>query len=106
MIRIITWLPGSYKGASFFIFIFLRDKSRLSDFRLINHETIHFYQQLEMIFVLNWILYGLFYLAGRVKGESHDEAYRSNPFEREAYDNDQDLTYIFKRKPFAWIKYI
>lgn len=106
MIRLITWLPGSYKGASFFIFIFLRDKSKLNDYRLINHETIHFYQQLEMLFVFNWILYCFFYLKEILKGKAHDAAYRSNPFEREAYTNDQDLTYIFKRKPYAWIKYI
>lgn len=37
---------------------------------------------------------------------SYKEAYHSNPFERECHENDDDLKYLFKRKPFAWVKYI
>lgn len=27
-------------------------------------------------------------------------------FEREAYENQYDITYLDERKPYAWVKYI
>ena len=70
------------------------------------HETIHFQQQLEMLFVGQWIMYVLFYLVGLVRYRSGEVAYRENPFEREAYANDNDQGYLEKRKRYSWIKYI
>lgn len=71
-----------------------------------NHETIHYKQQLEMLFVFQWIMYGLFHLWGLIKYRNGQEAYYENPFEREAYDNDQDLDYLKERKHYSWVKYI
>lgn len=71
-----------------------------------NHETIHYRQQLEMLFVLQWIMYGLFHLIGLIRYRDGKTAYYENPFEREAYDNDQDLDYLQKRKHYAWVRYI
>lgn len=70
------------------------------------HETIHFQQQLELLFVFQWILYGLFWLIGLVKYRDGAVAYRENPFEREAYSNERKFTYLEKRKRYAWIAYI
>ena len=58
------------------------------------HETIHFQQQLEMLLVGQWLLYGLFWLVGLVRYRSGAKAYRQNPFEREAYDNQRKFTYL------------
>jgi len=33
-------------------------------------------------------------------------AYRNISFEREAYSNEKDLSYLDNRKIFAWTKYI
>jgi len=33
-------------------------------------------------------------------------AYRNISFEREAYDNDDNLNYIKERKHYSWLKYI
>ena len=71
-----------------------------------NHETIHYRQQLEMLFIFQWIMYGLFHLWGLLKYRDGQKAYFENPFEREAYDNDEDLGYLFRRKHFAWVPYI
>jgi len=68
-----------------------------------NHETIHFQQQLELLFVVQWILYISFYLVGLVKYREGAIAYRQNPFEQEAYDNDHDLDYLTSRKRFSWV---
>lgn len=94
-----------YTGFSFFIFIWI---SRLekNESRLVRHETIHFRQQLEMLFIFHWMLYGLFYLIARVFGHGHWTAYRFNPFELEAFTNDADSSYLRGRKQFAWLTYI
>ena len=70
------------------------------------HETIHYRQQLEMLFVFQWIMYGLFHLWGLLKYRDGQKAYYENPFEREAYDNDENPGYLEERKHFAWVDYI
>jgi hypothetical protein len=71
-----------------------------------NHETIHYQQQLELLFIFQWILYGLFHVINLAKYKDAAIAYYENPFECEAYDNDQDLDYLETRKHYAWIRYI
>jgi hypothetical protein len=93
-----------YTGFSFFVFIWISDLE--SDrARLIRHERIHFYQQLGLLFVFHWLLYCIFYLVLRIKGQRHYIAYRYNPFEQEAYENDDDPSYAGRRRLFQWVKY-
>ena len=70
------------------------------------HETIHFQQQLELLFVGQWLLYGLFWLVGLMKYRSGATAYRENPFEREAYDNERKYTYLERRPFYNWVRYL
>ena len=70
------------------------------------HETIHFQQQLELMFVGNWILYVTFWAIGLFLYRSGSKAYTEHPFEREAYDNERRYTYLKKRKRYAWTAYI
>ena len=72
----------------------------------LQHETIHFKQQLELLFVFQWILYGLFYVIGRITQGSWKMAYYSNPFEVEAYENESVPGYLNKRKFLAWTKHL
>ena len=74
--------------------------------KTITHETIHFLQQLEMLFALQWILYGLFYVIGRFTKGSWKAAYYGNPFEVEAYVNDLDPDYLENRKFWAWTDHV
>ncbi|HYG03871.1 MAG TPA: hypothetical protein VD927_15595, partial [Chryseosolibacter sp.] len=53
-----------------------------------------------------WLLYSFFYVLARAKGHCHWIAYRYNPFELEAFDNDPDTEYLKKRKRFAWVPYV
>tara|TARA_Y100001973_G_C5182834_1_gene325944 strand:- start:151 stop:510 length:360 start_codon:yes stop_codon:yes gene_type:complete len=69
------------------------------------HETIHYHQQLELLFVFQWLLYGIFWLHGYAKYRDGRVAYRQNPFEQEAYDNERKFTYLEKRKLWAWRHY-
>lgn len=74
--------------------------------KTLRHETIHYHQQLELLFVFHWILYGLFHIKGLFKEKDGAQAYRQNPFELEAYDNDEDPEYLEKRRLYAWRKYL
>ena len=101
-------------GISLFPFIILREKYRDGEEwwvnrgkRTINHETIHFYQQLELLVIGFYIIYVLFYLINAIKYKFNmQKAYYAIPFEKEAYNNQDDFEYLSKRKLFIWIKYI
>lgn len=103
---ILTFNQKSVRAISFGPFIIFRDEETANDTRTNIHEMIHFLQQLELLFVGMWILYLYFYFKGRCKGWSHWWAYRNNPFEKEAYDNEYDSAYLWQRKLYAWTKYL
>jgi hypothetical protein len=94
-----------YTGLSFFVFIWITRQSN-DQTQLVRHEKIHFWQQVEMLFVFHWLFYAFFYLLGRANGQCHYIAYRYNPFELEAFNNDPDSDYLKKRLPFAWVGYV
>ncbi len=88
-----------YKGITIYPFVFY--KGDLNP-RFKNHESIHIQQQIELLVVPFYILYGILYAVNRIKGMNHNTAYRSNFFEKEAYDNEHNLKYLNSRKRFAW----
>ena len=104
--KIPIWLsylaPININAISFFIFVWSRSEMSETTKR---HETIHFKQQVEMLFVFQWILYGYFHLRGLLLGLKGSEAYYQNPFELEAYDNESNENYLSERKLYAWVKY-
>ena len=96
-------VPIDVYALSFGVFVWCRG---LLSSRTKNHETIHYKQQLEMLFIFQWVLYGLFHIVGLIRYRNGQEAYYKNPFEREAYNNDINLNYLDSRKPYAWVEYI
>ena len=94
--------PISIWAISFGFWVWCRGE--LSD-KTKQHETIHFHQQLEMLFVGQWILYIVFYLIGLIKYRNGEKAYRANPFEKEAYDNESNQFYLITRKRWCWSQY-
>ena len=110
-------------------FIFVREElAKAYSVIVNNHEHIHAEQQKELLVVgaalaliayafgLGWwallflpLFLWLYLIEWLIKipieGSSR-KAYRSISFEREAYQNEKDLTYIAKRKHFIWLKYI
>jgi len=87
---------------SFFIFVFCRETPSETTKR---HEIIHFQQQLELLFVFQWILYGFFWLKQYIKSRDTFNAYYMNPFEQEAYHNEDNVDYLKERKRYSWWKY-
>jgi|TARA_R110000824_G_scaffold196366_1_gene379555 hypothetical protein len=88
---------------SFGPFVFLKNKRNPV---MENHEAVHFFQQLELLFVFQWILYALFYLIGLIKHRGRAKAYYSNPFEKEAYEKQGNMNYLETREWFSWRKYL
>lgn len=84
----------------------------------IRHETIHYRQYRELLFLGFLPLYFLhiisafLYFKIKYRGASLnnteilDITYHANPFEREAYENQHDSNYLKNRKRFAWLSFV
>ena len=87
------------------LFPFIISRDEMSDVT-IRHEIIHIEQQRELLVIFFYILYVWYWLKGKVKGMTNDEAYMNIPFEQEAYRKMYDEDYPIKRERHAWRKYI
>lgn len=134
MIRIVNnWIPvHGFTAMTVWPFVFVR-KEYVNELKrrgmwdtIMNHERIHGEQQVEMgavgIFVAAllvavgcgwwavaavpmffWWYVGEF-VVRKIFG--HGDAYRKIGFEREAYNNEDDLEYLTDRRPFEWVRWI
>ena len=84
--KIPKWL--GYEGLTLYPFIFIIHSYIDCPKWLIKHEQIHLRQQLRWFIIPFFIVYIWDYVAGRVKGLNHNEAYKNIRFEKEAYKND------------------
>jgi hypothetical protein len=84
------------RGLAFWPFIFISSKTIIDD-ELINHERIHLRQQLEMLIIPFYIWYLI---------ELYTKGYMNISFEKEAYANEKNLTYLKKRRIFAFRKFL
>lgn len=74
--------------------------------KLINHETIHFQQALELLVIPFYVIYVLEYIFKAIKYLDIEKAYYNISFEREAYANESNLNYLIERKRYNWLKLI
>ncbi len=89
-----------------FPFILLRDKDLRLNQRLINHERIHLRQQLELLIIPFYIWYFIEYLFRLIQYKNAHQAYMNISFEREAYQNDEDLEFLQNRKLFNFLRFL
>jgi len=94
----------SYIGITLWPFIFI-DKRFKGSAILVNHEKIHLRQQIECLILLFYLIYVISYVIQYIKYRNHDDAYRNIVFEREAYKEQLNLTYLHQRKLFAFLHY-
>lgn len=93
-----TLIPfKGFKAINLFGIIFMRKGEEMTSTDL-NHEAIHTAQMKELGYVFFYILYVLEWLYRLFKSGN---AYRNISFEREAYDNENDLSYLLQRKHYA-----
>ena len=69
-----------------------------------NHEAIHWQQYIETGILGFIILYYTFYLMNYIRYRDGKIAYYMIPFEKEAYDNDENLEYLENRERWTWWK--
>ena len=100
------FLSSRFNAMAIWPFIFLKDKKLKHDEIVLNHEEIHLKQQIEMLLLLFFIWYVLEFIVRLFIHKNWMEAYHNISFEREAYANEQNLTYIRQRKFWNFLKYV
>ncbi|HRG89548.1 MAG TPA: hypothetical protein PLW44_11045 [Chitinophagales bacterium] len=103
MILVTRLVP--YSAMAVYPFILIKTDEMRNDAVLINHERIHHRQQLELLILPFYIIYGLNYLYHLAKLRNHYQAYRHILFEREAYAMEKDFDYLKRRRMFAFLKH-
>ena len=101
----IVWKKLPVLGLTIWPFILVPDLKLIQDPILINHERIHLRQQLELLIIPFYLLYGLNWLFNLVKYRSGEMAYRQIIFEREAYAQEKNLNYLSQRKWGSFLRY-
>ncbi len=109
----VSWF-FSVGGISLFPVVILREKYKniVNAYTYIraktirNHETIHFKQQVETLVILFYIIYILEFTVKLAIYRNVKQAYKNISFEREAYLNEGNFTYIKHRKKYNWINLI
>lgn len=89
-----------FKAINLFGILFVRENAKL-DAKTINHEEIHTAQMKEMLYIFFYLWYVIGWII-RLFGKGN--AYRKVSFEKEAYNNQDDVTYLTKRKHYNWLK--
>lgn len=102
-----SWLfTKNFRGLAIFPFIILKENSLKSNSTLINHEKIHIRQQLELLWVIFFVWYGIEFLVRLIQFKNAYEAYQNISFEKEAYQNDTNLNYLKQRKFWKFAQYL
>jgi len=96
---------AGYKCINLFGILFVRGNARIDDITL-NHEKIHTAQMKEMLYVFFYLWYVIEWFIRLFAFKGAKFAYRNISFEREAYQREGDLTYLSRRKMFAFVGYI
>ena len=95
-----------YVAINLFGIIFARKEfnplSRITE----NHERIHTAQMKELLFVFFYLWYGIEWVIRLFQYRDRKEAYFNVSFEREAYRNQSDLSYLKYRKKYEFRKYL
>ena len=99
-------IPKGYIGLTVFPFIFLKYEHLKSDTILMNHERIHLRQQLEFLILPFFLIYTTEFLIRLIVLRNWKRAYRSISFEKEAYANERNLTYLKSRPFWSFLTYL
>lgn len=95
-----------FLGITLWPFILIKNQALKSDTILINHEKIHLRQQIEMFVIPFYLWYGIEYLFRLIQYKNRHLAYRNISFEREAYANETNLTYLKSRRLWRFLYFM
>lgn len=74
--------------------------------QMINHERIHTAQMRELLYIPFYIIYILEWIFRLFQFRNTFKAYQNISFEREAYENQQNLSYLCTRRPYSSFLYV
>jgi hypothetical protein len=100
------FVPKGFSGITLYPFVFTTDESYIGNERFCNHERIHLAQQRELLILPFYIWYLIDFLIKYFKYKDKLKAYKNIIFEREAYSNDGDYSYLKQRKWYSFLRYI
>ena len=95
-----------FRAINLFGIVFARREYAELDERIVNHESIHTRQMLELLIFGFYLWYVLEWAINLIRYKNSYLAYKNIGFEKEAYDNDVDLQYLKQRKWYAFKKYL
>ena len=98
-------IPKGYLALTLFPLILVKVKGLVYNKVLVNHERIHLRQQLELLVVPFYVVYGLEFLVRFIIFQNRNKAYRAISFEREAYSNEANLQFLEKRPFWNFMRY-
>lgn len=98
-------LYKGFQGMVLWPFLILRTKEMKQDQQLLNHERIHFRQQIEMLVLPFYLWYGLEFLLRLLQYKNRHTAYKNISFEQEAYACEKNVDYLKSRTFWAFTKY-
>jgi hypothetical protein len=99
-------VPKGFSGLTVFPIIFLSDRQAKENPVIIQHEKIHLRQQLELFILPFFIWYVIEFLYHWFRCFDKNKAYKNISFEREAYSNDNNFTYLKNRGFWEFRNYI
>jgi hypothetical protein len=99
-------IPKGYHGITLFPFIFLKNVNLKEDVVILNHEKIHFRQQIELLVIPFYIWYFVEFIVRMMHYKDWDLAYRNISFEREAYANEKSFNYLKNKTFWSFLSYL
>lgn len=104
---VLSWLfAKNFRGLAIYPFIFLRQKELKDNPTIMNHEKIHLRQQIEMLWIFFFLWYGIEFFVRWIQFKNSNLAYLNISFEREAYNNEIDYSYLQNRKFWSFTNYL
>lgn len=90
-----------FKCINLFGILFVRNGFVMKD-KDLNHESIHTAQMKELWYVGFYLLYFIEFLIKLILNFNFHKAYRDISFEKEAYQNEDNLDYLLTRRDYEW----
>lgn len=95
-----------YVAINLFGIIFARKEFKPISERTLNHELIHTAQIKELLYIFFYLWYAIEWIVRLIQYRDRLSAYYNISFEREAYSNQYDLSYLKYRKKYEFRKYL
>lgn len=99
-------IPNEFRAMTVFPFVLLKNDFDRENKILINHERIHYRQQKELLILPFYIWYFFDFMIKLSRYKDKNMAYMNVVFEKEAYDNENELNYLKSRTFWGFLKYI